>query len=352
MRLDDKLVWSATANALQYTLSRSSTSGGPYTVLATQPGTTYFDNQFVDDGTYYYVVTVTDANGTSLPSTELAVAQQHEYCIVTDTRIGVFPRVQNGDGMPIRAITGPDTGITHAFDIAVDFIHDEIILDNYSTDAITTYARTADGDVIPVRTIAGPTTGLSTAYGVAVDPVHGEIFVADYNTKITVYDRLANGDVMPLRTLTGPSTGLTYAYSVAVDPVHDELLVANYAGQNYLVFDRTAMDDTPPKRTVPASSPVGIAVDTIHDEIFVAYYNGAIQVFPRLADGSATTPSRTLNIAAFGVAYDPLHDELMVTRSGGLSVFPRTAMNTDPPVRVIEGGTTGFGNAWYSAVCY
>jgi hypothetical protein len=352
MKPDDQLVWSSSPGAISYTLYRAAAPGGPYTALVTQPSTAYLDNQFVDDGTYYYYVTVTTANGTSGPSVELAVAQQHTLCATTSSRVAFFPRLQNGDGQPLQSIQGPDTRITNAFDLAVDFVHDEIILDNYSTDIITIYPRTANGDALPRRSIVGPTTGLSTAYGVAVDPIHDEIFVADYPSKITVYDRLADGDVPPKRTLTGPTTGLTYAYSVAVDTVNDELLVANYAGGTYLVFDRTAMDDTKPKRTVPAGSPVGIAVDTIHDEIFIAYYNNSVQVFPRLADGVATTPSRTLTIAAYGVGYDPLHDEILVTRSGGVSIFPRTAMNTDLPSRKIEGPSTGFGNAWYSAVYY
>ena len=56
--------------ATSYTVSRATTSGGPYTVLSRQPGTTYADNGLTPGSTYYYVVTATTSIGTSANSTE------------------------------------------------------------------------------------------------------------------------------------------------------------------------------------------------------------------------------------------------------------------------------------------
>ena len=71
------------------------------------------------------------------------------------------------------------------------------------------YAPTASGDSPPTRTLTGPATGLNKPFGLALDLVHDELVVADYgNNAITVYARTAQGDIAPLRTLAGPATGL------------------------------------------------------------------------------------------------------------------------------------------------
>jgi hypothetical protein len=350
MLLGDRITWSAAVSPIAYTLSRSSTSGGPYTPITTTTATSYLDNQFVDDGTYYYVVTVTDANGTSAPSGELSVDQRHLVCVTSTPRVATFYSQVDGDQSTVRAIMGPDTMMTNPYSIDVDFVHDEVVVSNYATDLITVWPRTADGDAVP-RTIVGPDTGLSNAYGVAVDPIHDEIFVVNYPASVTVYNRTDTGDAHWKRNLTGPTTGLTSAYHIALDLANDEIYIANYTGGNYLVFDRTADGDTMWKRNVPAPSPTGIAYDPVHGEVYVADYTTAISVFPRLANG-ATTASRTISIAAYGVAYDPVREEVLVTRSGGVSIFPRTAMDPAPTPRVIAGPSTGFGSAWYAAICY
>ena len=84
-----------------------------------------------------------------------------------------------------------------------------------SPGSITVYSRSASGDVAPVRTISGGATGLNDPIGLAVDPVHDEVLVANFSGhSITVYSRTASGNVAPLRTLvvlSGPR-------SVAVAP--------------------------------------------------------------------------------------------------------------------------------------
>jgi hypothetical protein len=67
--------WSASFGATSYTLKRSTTSGGSYTVLATGLASpSYADTNLVNGiRRYYYVVSATGPNGTSADSTELVV---------------------------------------------------------------------------------------------------------------------------------------------------------------------------------------------------------------------------------------------------------------------------------------
>jgi fibronectin type 3 domain-containing protein/regulation of enolase protein 1 (concanavalin A-like superfamily) len=68
------LNWTASGGATSYTIQRATTSGGPYTTIATGlTGTSYTDTSISHDTTYYYVVVATNANGSSPTSSELTV---------------------------------------------------------------------------------------------------------------------------------------------------------------------------------------------------------------------------------------------------------------------------------------
>ena len=62
--------WASVMGATSYTVSRATTSGGPYTVLSRQAGTTYANNGLPGGTTYYYVVTATTSIGTSVDSAQ------------------------------------------------------------------------------------------------------------------------------------------------------------------------------------------------------------------------------------------------------------------------------------------
>src|SRR5439155_1543424 len=65
-------------------------------------------------------------------------------------------------------------------------------------------------------------------YALALDPVHDELLVSNITGQsITVHARAASGNTAPLRTLAGPATGLAGPRGLAVDTVHDEILAAN-----------------------------------------------------------------------------------------------------------------------------
>jgi fibronectin type 3 domain-containing protein len=59
------LSWSASGGATSYRVKRSTTSGGPYTSVATPTSTTYTNTGLTNGTTYYYVVTAMNAAGES-----------------------------------------------------------------------------------------------------------------------------------------------------------------------------------------------------------------------------------------------------------------------------------------------
>jgi fibronectin type 3 domain-containing protein len=69
------LSWIAASGTTSYGVKRATTSGGPYTTIATGlTGTTYTDTSITHDTSYYYVVVATNGDGTSPDSAEVAVA--------------------------------------------------------------------------------------------------------------------------------------------------------------------------------------------------------------------------------------------------------------------------------------
>lgn len=65
------LNWSSVTGASGYNIKRSTSSGGPYSTIASGvTGTTYTDNGLTYGTTYYYVVTAVNASGESVSSNE------------------------------------------------------------------------------------------------------------------------------------------------------------------------------------------------------------------------------------------------------------------------------------------
>lgn len=65
---DVSLTWNQDLFADSYTVSRSTTSGGPYTTIANLTGTAFVDTNVINGVTYYYVVSATDAAGRGVAS--------------------------------------------------------------------------------------------------------------------------------------------------------------------------------------------------------------------------------------------------------------------------------------------
>ncbi len=64
------LNWNTASGATSYHLKRATTSGGPYTTIASPAGTSFSDIGLSADTTYYYVVSASNAGGESADSSE------------------------------------------------------------------------------------------------------------------------------------------------------------------------------------------------------------------------------------------------------------------------------------------
>jgi fibronectin type 3 domain-containing protein len=71
------LNWTAASETTSYNVKRATTSGGPYSTVATNvTGTTYTNTGLTNGTTYYYVVSAVNANGESANSTQASAMPQ------------------------------------------------------------------------------------------------------------------------------------------------------------------------------------------------------------------------------------------------------------------------------------
>lgn len=154
----------------------------------------------------------------------------------------------------LRRLLGAATLLDDPADVAVDAVHNELFVPNFSSDSVTVYPRTwVDPNTGPTRTLSGANTGLGGPQDLAVDTVHGELFVANFLAgSVTVYPRTwVDPNTAFLRRLSGVvNTDLNGPFGLAVDTVHNELFVANFSTPSVTVYSRTASGDTGPTRTL------------------------------------------------------------------------------------------------------
>jgi DNA-binding beta-propeller fold protein YncE len=339
------------------TSGASVTVGGAVQVSGTTP----------NDFTSAVVYTVTAEDGTTaaytVAVTATAAAREIYVANSGNNTISVFDASAGGDANALRQF-GKLTGLSGPQGIAVDTVHNEIFVANFSSDSITVYGRTGSGNIAPTRTISGASTGLSHPQGIAVDTVNNEIVVADnLNDSITVYGRTDSGNIAPIRTISGVSTGLSHPQGIAVDTVNNEIFVASILNDSIRVYGRTDSGNIAPTRIISGAStglshPKGIAVDTVNNEILVNNnvansLNDSIMVYGRTVSGNIA-PIRTISDISFGVSYpgsiavDTVNNEIYevsafdIANVGGMikvysiTVYGRTDSGKTVPVRTIS----------------
>lgn len=234
----------------------------------------------------------------------------HDEIIVTNPRaqaILVFRGGADGEEAPIRVIQGPHTqllgspggGMLDRLD--VDVVHNEIFVP--SGDSILVFPRDGNGDVAPIRVIRGPDTTLDYPATVAVDPVHNVMVVGNGASphqnlgegtvafrlgyipggeSLVIFNRTDNGNVKPRGLIKGEKTGIIRINQMEI-----------YAPKGWIVASQPGRVDS----QEPEGSFVGVW--SIND-------SGNLPPRWRLSG------PKSLLIKPRGVALDPKHKELIV----------------------------------------
>ncbi len=83
------LSWSASSGATSYNVKRATTSGGPYTTIASPTTTSYTDTGLTNGTTYYYVVSAVNASGESANSSQVSATPAASAIVYEATKIPV-----------------------------------------------------------------------------------------------------------------------------------------------------------------------------------------------------------------------------------------------------------------------
>ena len=84
------LSWSASSGATSYNVKRSTTSGGPYTTIASPTTTSYTDTGVTNGTTYYYVVSAVNTAGQSANSSQVSATPHVGHCRLIQLQFGGF----------------------------------------------------------------------------------------------------------------------------------------------------------------------------------------------------------------------------------------------------------------------
>lgn len=138
------LTWNTSAGATYYSVLRSTTPGGAYSILSTPvASTSYSDTGATPGQTYYYVVTASDASNTSVNSTEASASALAVLSPIESWRMAKFSTSQNtgsaantedpdGDGLnnlleyalsgePLQSTSAPRPVVTNGAPLTIDF---------------------------------------------------------------------------------------------------------------------------------------------------------------------------------------------------------------------------------------
>jgi len=101
-----ELTWNSVPGATSYTVKRSMSSGGPFTVIASSvPSGRFTDSPTADGSTYYYVVTGSNSGGessTSPVASTILYSDYQQWKIASGLSISVADNVISGaDGLPV-----------------------------------------------------------------------------------------------------------------------------------------------------------------------------------------------------------------------------------------------------------
>ncbi len=241
---------------------------------------------------------------------------------------------------PIRTIR--DSYAAYAA-IAVDPVHDEVVLTDENLFQILVYDRLANTPPAarmtePKRMLGGLDTKIEFQCGLYIDPVNGDIYAVNNDTvdTLVIFNREARGNTPPTRELATPHG----TFGIAVDEDAREMYFTIQHDNAVVVFDKYAENDDHPIRLLQGrqtllADPHGIAFDKQNGLMFVSNQGSFHDTIPGQrvgrrgrGEGKANWPDGS-QMPGSGVYYAP-----------SITVYPMQASGDTPPLRIIQGPQT------------
>jgi len=184
------LAWWGSATATSYNIARATVSGGPYTTIATGVSATNYTDPMTAQGvTYYYVVSSTNASGTSSYSAQTTVTSNTQ---VTGTIIGTSGSI-GSDGNTIanafdtclrtaNYVDGPDaSGDWAGLDLGSGYAY---VINQVSYCPRATWGSRMVGGVFQDSNIANFSSGVTTLYTITSAPPDGVFTTATFTNTL------------------------------------------------------------------------------------------------------------------------------------------------------------------------
>jgi DNA-binding beta-propeller fold protein YncE len=243
--------------------------------------------------------------------------------------------------IPIHQVSGPNTFLGMIAGMALDGQHHEIYAANNDIeDTVVVMPYEAMGNAEPARVFSVP----HQSWGLALGHKSDEIAVTvEVQNTIVFYRREVKGVEAPTRLIRGVNTGLADPHGIYWDETHNEIGVANHGNFRGVVKNTGAGCYPSLDADIPAEAGV--------------FRPPSVTLYSASAKGDGK-PLRTLQGAQtgldwpMGMAYDPVHDTIVVANNGDSSIriFDRNANGNVAPVRVIHGDKTSINHPMGVAV--
>jgi DNA-binding beta-propeller fold protein YncE len=246
---------------------------------------------------------------------------------------------------PVRMIRDPYAAYSA---VAVDPVHDEVVLTDENLFSVVVYDRTENTPPNarlsePKRMIGGLSTKIEFQCGIYIDPANGDIYAVNNDTvnTLVIFSRNAKGDVPPDRELYTPHS----TFGIAVDEAAHEMFFTIQVDSAVVVYRKYAEKDEAPIRLIQGdrtllADPHGIAIDTKNQLMFVSNWGSTHSVAPE-----RQSPARGIGGEVPIKSNWPLPRAHARAGSGrnlppAITVYPLKATGNVSPLRVIEGPRT------------
>ncbi|WP_246070398.1 lytic polysaccharide monooxygenase [Paenibacillus kobensis] len=184
------LTWAASADATSYTVKRATTTGGPYTNIATVTTNSYTNTGLTNGTTYYYVVSASNSNGSSANSAQASATPAGGTTTPSSLVVQYKTGDTNASDNQIKAHFNIKNTGTSALDLTTVKIRYYFTKDSSSNvNAFIDWAQVGNSNV---KVTVGTATGTNADTYVEISFTSGSIAAGGQSGDIQV--RLAKAD--------------------------------------------------------------------------------------------------------------------------------------------------------------